>query len=394
MGWGNVELRLTGADIYRTLAQLQAEGIQLEELVWKDALELKCLAKKQDLQRIRKICHNRGDVLSIRHLFGPERILALLWKRPVLVLGMALLLFLSLWLPGRVLFVLVEGNTTIPHGLITEKAANCGLYMGLPTKEIRSQKIQNALLQQIPQLQWAGINCKGCVAVISVRERKIEDPVPEQSEVSSIVAVTDARVEAITVERGMAKCKPGELVQAGQVLISGFSDHGLCVRAEKAKGEVYGQTQRQISLIVPAEGTQRGKILASGKNFRLIFGKIQINFHNSSGILGGECVRIYSEQYIKLPGGFVLPIGIGVECWTRYETEQIPWQLPEAFLSDQARLYLQREMIAGEILSAQEDLLREDGRCRLVGNYTCYEMIGRVRPEECLLEHENYGTSG
>ena len=36
---------------------------------------------------------------------------------------------------------------------------------------IRSEKVKNSLLQRIPQLQWAGINTDGCVAVISVREK-------------------------------------------------------------------------------------------------------------------------------------------------------------------------------------------------------------------------------
>jgi hypothetical protein len=181
-------------------------------------------------------------------------------------------------------------------------------------------------------------------------------------------------------------------VQAGQLLISGYTDAGLVIRGDRAGGEVFGRTQRSLTVIAPLEWTQKQEVTATERRYSLLLGKKQINFSKGSGISGGSCDRMYAENYMILPGGFSLPIGIGVE--TRiYYTLASPEPSQEdagALLSACAQGYVQQQMLAGQILSGKERISRESGALVLTGEYSCREMIGRERKEEIITPYGKY----
>ena len=387
---GMVQVQLTSADLYGTLALLESKGISLEELEPVDAMQMILQIRRKDLPRLERLCRRRGDALQIVSREGLCWAIRGLLRRPVFLLGMLGLLILSLWAPGRVFFVLVEGNGQVPTNLILEKAQICGITFGAERREIRSEQIKNALLEEIPQLQWVGVNTQGCVAVISVRERAAAETPEHKYSVSSIVAVRDGVIREMTVLSGNALCTPGQAVHAGQVLISGYTDCGLCIRAGNAQGEIYGETIRTFSAIYAATTGHRGEKLGETKKYSLILGKKRINLCNSSGISGGECVRIYSEQYLTLPGGFRLPIAIAVEQTISYDIQLQTREDPEQILLPFMTNYVRSQMIGGKILTQAHSGIWVDGIYRIDGIYGCYEMIGRVRPEERLNEHEDH----
>ena len=113
-----------------------------------------------------------------------------------------------------------------------------------------------------------------------------------------------------------------------------------------------------------------------------------INLCNHSGIRDATCVKMYEEDNLTLPGDFQLPISlikISHQCYdiTSAEiTDDVYLWLPQY-----ARMYLQTQMIAGEILN--EDLVWNisDQICMLTGSYACQEMIGQVKSEEIVNHH-------
>ena len=242
------------------------------------------------------------------------------------------------------------------------------------------EQIKNAMLEEIEQLQWLGVNTKGCVAVISVRERQQKPADELLPPVTHMIAKADGIVQSVTVTRGTALCKPGDAVTAGQKLISGYTDLGICVRGTQAKGEVYALTQRKITAISPSVYDLRGEQRGQTVKFALLIGKKRINFYKCSGILDTRCARIYSVWYMTLPGGFQLPLGIIKEVWLDYEAS--PGK-PEIFdLSDAASRYLLDALADGQILASQTALREDDSAYILNGSYVCREMIAQIQIEE------------
>ena len=386
---GMEELKLISADPNGALLALQKAGITMLDLQKTDSLTWQFCLSRSDSKKVKSILRRRGDTFSVVRRCGVLWTLLGLRKRPVLILGMLGLLLLSFWVPSRVFFVQIEGNEMIPARLIAEQAGECGITFGSSRRQVRSEQVKNQLLSRLPQLQWAGVNTSGCVAVITVQERKPAEEKESCTGICSIVAARDGIISEMTVLRGNGLCKPGQAVKAGQVLISGYTDCGICIRATRADGEILALTKYELTAVFPEEWQVRTKVIGSEKKFSLIIGKNQINFSKDSGISGQSCAKIYEQKFMTLPGGFMLPVSIVCEEWIYYDTSA-GTETAEQYLQSFACDYITGQTLAGKIVNAQERITSSDGLGRLDGVYICMENIGAVRMEENV---PNYGKS-
>lgn len=384
---GMVLICVTTADPPAALRVLEKSGVTVFRLHYLDELTFECLLPRSALSVLSDLEKNCGAAWRVIQKPGLYWKLKSLFARPVLLIGIVLIMAFWLYLPTRIFFFQVEGNESVPTALILEKAADCGIGFGASRREVRSEKMKNALLSAIPELQWAGINTAGCVATISVRERQTADISEPSQGVSSIVAARDGIIQSCTVTRGSAVCRVGQAVKAGQVLISGYTDSGLAVRGEQAKGEISALTNRKITLLAPVNWSQRGEKTGETKKFSLLLGKKRINFYEGSGILDTGCVKMYEENYLTLPGGFQLPIAIVVETWSHYSHDTVS-SIADGVTSrlpDLAQDYLQQQMVAGQILYSSTLFFQEEGIIRMEGKYSCAEIIGVERNEEMII---------
>lgn len=384
---GVITVELTSADIGGFLAAAQQAQVEVRNMEETGPFRIRFQIQRHEWRCLCRLADRRGEKLEQTGRAGLYWTVLRLHTRPVLVIGLLALLLLSFWAPSSVFFVRVEGNAAVPDRKIIEAAAKCGISFGANRRQVRSEKMKNALLDAMPELSWAGVNTYGCTAVISVRERKDPQTQTVPNSVSSIVASRDGVIQQITVLQGNKLCSVGQAVKQGQVLISGYTDCGLSIQATNAKGEVFAHTGRQLSVITPTLFQFRGERTVSEKKYSLIIGNKRINFSNSSGISGTGCAKIYEENYIVLPGGFQLPLAICVETWIPYETEEADLSAVQEKLSDFSRQYLLQQMCAGSIFFAEEALEQLDGIVLLQGSYSCLEMIGITRLEENMLNY-------
>lgn len=383
---GTVKIQITSADPAGVICSLYGNGIPVENVHYVDELTFQCQVQRQYTKRVIALVDRRSDQWKILSHKGIFWSIQRLINRPVLVAGVLIFILLTVFLPTRIYFFRVEGNTSVPDKYILELASEYGISFGAVRREIRSEQVKNALLHAIPQLEWVGINTAGCVATISVRERQVGEPAQPVRGISSIVAIRDGVVQEVTVTGGSAACKVGQAVRAGQVLISGYTDCGLSIRAERAKGEIYATTNRQMTFILPENFVQRGHRVSQNQRFSIIIGKKRINFYQDSGNLDATCVKMYEENYVTLPGGFQLPIAIVTETWIDYESAAPAATVEEnsRTMSSLAQDYLRSQMVAGTILSKDESFSQQDGFLLLYGKYGCLEMIGQERSEEII----------
>lgn len=380
-GW--VVVQLTSADVAGALIAITESGIPIGKAESVDAMTLRLTVSREYLAKLKQLAAKRGEELTVLSRRGLYWTSAALAKRPILLAAILLLMAAAVYLPTRVLFVQVEGNETIPSRRILEAAESCGIRFGASRREVRSEKVKNALLGAVPQLQWAGVNTAGCVATISVRERAdTEEPVLS-GEVSSIVAARDGRILSCTATAGSLQCTPGQAVREGQVLISGYTDCGLVIQATRAEGEVMAHTRRELTAVTPSQALWRVESGEKSKSYSLILGKKRINFWKDSRICDATCGRMYEEYYITLPGGFQLPAALAVETHFCRETDSaaLPQEKAESALTEFVRNYLGQQMISGTILEEDLSFYEQEGVYRLDGDFLCREMIGTKRQE-------------
>ena len=123
---GLVAVQLTGADIPALLKRLGMHGITLFRVQQKDILTVLAWVRRKDVTKLMGVAEKLGTDVSVIHRSGFYWIWRSMIRRPVMLAGILLILLLSWFVPTRVLFITVEGNSTVPTNLILEKAAQCG----------------------------------------------------------------------------------------------------------------------------------------------------------------------------------------------------------------------------------------------------------------------------
>lgn len=388
MGSGTICAELTSADMTGTLDRIAASGMEITQVQHMTDLTIRFQIPATQYPGLTELAEKTGCTLNILGKQGIRWRMQRLAGRKLLVGGMLLLLLATWVVPGRILIVEVTGNENVPVNRILEAAAESGIAFGVSAREVRSEKMKNTLLSAVPELQWAGVNTYGSRAVITVRERKPEEPVREESGASSIVSDRDGVILSATATSGSLQVVPGQVVQAGQTLISGLVDCGIKLCTVRAEGEILAATDRSLTVKIPAQRLVRAETEAQIKKYSLIIGKNRINFFKGSGISEGSCVKMYSEYVLTLPGGWPLPLRIAVQtvapCRMLSEARG-----PEAEteLTRFAERYLCSRMIAGSVTDRTETVRIRGDALVLTGRYACQEMIGRVKAEEIGVYH-------
>lgn len=379
-----IKVEITSADLTSLLWQLSNCGITLFELKQSGDLSAIFSVKESDFSILEELVTRRADSIRIIKRSIVRQAFRSIGRRSVFLFGITVLLLLAIYLPTRVLFITVEGNITIPTQQLIQKAEECGIRFGASRKLVRSEQAKNSLLNHIPQLQWVGVNTQGCTAVISIEEKTPEYAMDGQKVVSSIVAQQDGIITDLTVRSGNPMCHVGQAVQEGQILVSGYTDCGLMVQAVQSDADIMAQTIRKMDIITPTNSIRRVDKRREDKIFVLQIGKKLIKLHNGSGISDGSCVKMYSKKYMELPGGFQLPIALITVEYIHYSSVPVlmSHEQGSALLTSGARREVLNQMVAGCILQEDTVMISEDGCYRLVGEYTCTEMIGKTVHEE------------
>ena len=385
---GIVEVELTSADLAQSFEAICGNNIAVFQVRSITNLTAHFRVFQKDLISLHRLCEKRGESLKVISRKGVYWTFRTLLHRPIFCVGILCLFLSAIYIPRHIFFVEVQGNSNIPSNRILEAAEDCGIYFGASRSAVRSERVKNALLSNVPELQWAGVNTRGCVAVISVRERTAAVEESQPHLVSSIVAERDGVILSCTATKGNLVCTQGQAVQAGELLISGYTDCGLSIQATSAQGEIIAQTMRELTVSTPIHWQYHGEQREDRYTISLVIGKKRIFLWKDSGIWDATCGRMYKEYYITLPGGFQLPFALCIDSCTVREPLSGILDTDIVAMQEFAKQYLRHQMIAGEILEAEQTFEETEELCVLQGRYFCREMIGRVKPEKMGEEDE------
>lgn len=387
----SLTLEIICADISTLFKNLNRMSITVKNIQRMDQLTVRLSIHPKDLAAIQKIAQKQSAEIFLIERQGIKQTLASLLKRPVLMICIFIIILLTAFLPTRVLFVEATGMQSLSSKYILEKAAECGIRFGASRREVRSEEIKNKLLAVAPELHWAGVNTYGCIAVITVEEKSVNnnDEI-NNGQIASVVAAHDGVITACTVQKGTQLCRVGQAVKAGEVLVSGYTDSGIMLRGTLAEAEITAKTIRRVDAISLLSNQVRSGEVQKSKKISLQIGKKLIKLFKGSGICGGSCVKMYSTKSMALPGGRVLPIAVIIEQHEEYShlSEQTATMFADHDLQRMAEIYLRSQMIAGEIVQSSTEVNYANDYCLILGTYSCTETIGRVIFEERI---EDYG---
>ena len=98
-----------------------------------------------------------------------------------------------------------------------------------------------------------------------------------------------------------------------------------------------------------------------------------------SGISDTTCVKMYSEDYLTLPGGFRLPVALVTDTYYLCETGTIPRGETD-WLAGTARRTVLEQLRGGSIL---KEAFTQEG-AELTAVLECREQVGEFRPGDYM----------
>ncbi|MFA7175584.1 MAG: sporulation protein YqfD, partial [Kiritimatiellia bacterium] len=192
--------------------------------------------------------------LSVLRRVGAPFLFFRLARRKGLVAGGLAGLLLLYLLSSIVWFVEIKGAEQVPRDRILALAAANGLKPGALKSTFTGDVVERQLLLTLDRLSWAYVEIRGTLVVIHVAEKVVPDR--ELTAPGDIVAAFDGVIEDVIVMRGVPTVQEGDIVRAGQVLISGLIPPTSSLHAEKlANGE---------APYIKAEGVLRARVWHEG----------------------------------------------------------------------------------------------------------------------------------
>lgn len=376
---GLVTAEVTTADPPSALTAWACARVRFRRAEITEPLTIRVEMDRQALPRLRRICKKRGDKIHLTGRRGLLEDMRRLSRRPVLILGLVLLVVMMTALPKRLWFLRFEGNERLSQAELTAAAEEAGLTFFTNVADIKSEEIKNRMVNLLPELAWAGVQFEGGIATVTVREQEVRPEIQNRQVPANVVAARPGIVTSMSVLDGQALCQVGKAVLEGEILVSGYVDCQTHTQVTQASAEIYALTQREISAIMPIHCQGKGKNQGSTLKISLRLGRKRINLWGNSGILPAAYDKITEVKPLTLPGGYVLPLALEIQHGQERSLDKAVPQNPEDMLEDFGRRYVEAQMLAGKILAAETEWTEGEDAYFFSGVYTCEEMIARQR---------------
>lgn len=292
---GYLVVRFKGPNVERVLNAAAQNGIVLWRIERLTTDIVVARLTVQQFKELRPILREFRVGAAVFERQGFPFILAELKRRLFFIVGLAAVSVMILYLSSFVWFIEVIGSEDIPADHILDVAVTNGLYSGLPKTAVNTAALEAALLSNFPDLAWANVRVEGTRAIIEVVERQKDEYDP--SVIGDIIAAFGGVVTDVFVARGTALVHPGDVVEPGDVLISG----------------TYYDTRGQRQ-----QGRAQGKVLA--KIWREAFAETALfeDYQLETG-------QTSTQWRLKL-GKIMIPLGPGSR-FDAYRTDERVWQL-------------------------------------------------------------------
>ncbi|MDY2627635.1 MAG: sporulation protein YqfD [Lachnospiraceae bacterium] len=138
-------------------------------------------------------------------------------------LASGLLLFFLIWFSSiHIWEIKIENNMYYTDDQILSCLKEQGILGGIRKSEIDCESIEQLLRDHFERISWSAASVDGTVLTINVAENYgTLAAVMADTKPADLVAETDGVVDCVIVRKGIAQVKTGDMVEKGQVLVSG-----------------------------------------------------------------------------------------------------------------------------------------------------------------------------
>ncbi len=322
------------------------------------------LVAAKDKKRLSREAAALGIQLYISPLGGLPGYVLRYQSRWGIPLGIFLVCLILLFAGTHVWQVDIQGNENVSDAVIEENLRKLGFGVGSSTKRTDLALLSDAYRAAFHDVSYMSIYIEGTVAHVKVMETETkEDNKDKQSIPSHLVSACDAVIHGLDVSHGKPLVKIGQVVKAGEILVSGFVEGAHADFLLSAEGRIMGAVTEEIFIKIPLSKTketvQKREIAQISINF---FGKTR-NIFTNTGKMGTSYGTIVKENALYLPSGKSLPISFVMKEAVFYQSEKVTLSFAEALRLANADLktLLAAKVGEGELLAKSVSVEEKEG---------------------------------
>ena len=334
-------------------------------------------------KKLESACDKRAiELVSIRRRGLPE-LIRKYKARAGLPVGAIIAFILVVFSLNTVWRIDFSGNVNVSSSKIEKLLHESGFYVGSYIPSADLTHIENSVMQSCSDIAWISINLNGVVAKVEIRENNV-GALPSKAP-AELVAVKDGKIERVEVYNGNCLVKPGDIVRAGDVLVSGiYQKDGSEIRLTRAMGNVFARTVRELCIEIPFENTKKVYTGRVFNEFYVNFFKNSIKVFANTGNLHTTCDIIYENGKMGLAGFPRIPIGYSRTQYVEYGYKQVRLDENEAMNKAFDALDSELKKLSSEIELVNKNIdfeITETAyilKCRIV----CIENIAQTKEIE------------
>lgn len=374
-GWLRVSVQ--SPQTVRLVNRLWGESIPLWGFCLQEGGFLLCCRAK-DYRRFARLVRDSGGRCRIRQKFGFP-----FWFRPYrrrkgLLVGWAIWGCFMLTAPRFVWEIRLPSLPQEQEVSLQQLLAEQHITVGMPIAALDTLTMQEQMEHQTDEFAWIALNRRGSVLEVAVSTRTFP-PKESRKAPCDLVAASAGVVQSVRVSVGIPVVETGDVVVAGELLVSGLSE-SASTAYRHAEGEVWARTVHEETLIIPPTLTETTVVKECAASSFEIMGLILPNLYPWKY----ESLP-YTEEITKAPlviNGHTLPFArrITTRRYTAAKStavsETMAKQLAEAHWDEIHRSYTAQ---GRQILSVEESQSTSPRGISITRRYHCLENLAIPR---------------
>jgi len=320
---GYVIIKVEGLTLERFLNLAATNDIYLWDINRIDYTILEMKATIEGFRALKEIVNKVGCRVEIVEKKGLPFIIYKLRYRKMLGVGFILFFAIIILLSSIIWDIEINGNEKVKDEDILLLLEEEKIKNGIIKYKIDKDYIERLLLNEFDVLSFASVEIKGTKLIIELKERDLPPENIDEDIPVNIVASKKGIIEKVIARDGRPRVRKGDVVEKGDVLISGifsdeYSENRILVHAE---GEVLARTLYSYKVEEPIIKTIKEETGRVFERKELKIGKRGIQF--IKGDIPFEDYIESTEEMKILNMNIDLPFKLLIHKYKEVETREI-----------------------------------------------------------------------
>ena len=390
---GVVEIRAEGPFPERLINLCAQHRLAFWGVEWLDEHTITLVVARPDRKQVRALGEKIGCTVTTGRGRGVPFFLARFRRRYAFLLGLFCSLVCVVLLSNVVFTIDVEGNREISTARILGELRRQGLRPGVYGPGLELNQLAQETILELEGVSWMTINLYGTRAQVIVREVVEKPELIEEEGCCDIIAKADGLITQLEVYAGQGVVREGDMVAAGEVLISGtvtmkppeYSDQPVRSYQTWARGKVLARTWRTLEAKIPLTADVKTYTGAEKQRYSLVIFGWSIDFYGNSSISWPFYDKIKTVYPLQMGTDGVLPVAWVREELRGYELEvrEIDPVAAQTLLEEELSARLEKLVgNTGEVKAKGFSAKVREGWLYVTLNAECVEEVGKERPAE------------